>query len=93
MPYELVWMGEADEAMERLEADLALEGALAGIHRTLGRLELDPFDPRLGTRVFLSEEFEHVRATPARTGDWWILWALGPEDRSLLVVHVGELSL
>lgn len=91
--HELFWLPEADDTMGAIEAEPERADILRALRRTLGRLELDPDDPTLGTRMFASKEFEHIRATPARVGDWWVLWTRGPEPGSLVIVHVGEIPL
>lgn len=93
MPFELLWLPEADEAMARIEADGTLDAVRRSLVRTLGRMELDPFDSRLGTRQFRTEGYEHVRATPAGFDDWWVLWRLGDDEGTVIVIHVGEIAL
>lgn len=91
MPVELLWWPAADETLTRLERkdDSPVR---AGMHRTLGRLELDPFDPRLRTRQFTTEPYGHVRATPA-VEDWFVLWQVGPEAGAIEIVLLAELRL
>jgi hypothetical protein len=93
MAYELVFTLEADEVLRHLEDDASATSVLAALRRALGRLETDPFDRRLGTRMFRSAGYEHIRATPVRLGNWWVLWAMGPEGGTLFIVHVGEIEL
>jgi hypothetical protein len=60
----LLWWEGANEAMTRLENDPTQVATLVAVRRTLGRLELDAHDPRLGTRQFRTEGFGHVWAVP-----------------------------
>lgn len=92
MPHELLWWPDADRAMDRLESDPGASAALDAVRRTLGRLELDPFDRRLHTRQFQTPEYGHIRATPCRHGDWHVLWQPG-EPGSVEVIIVTELAV
>lgn len=89
---DLLWTEDADEEMEALERD-PVGGALRAIRRTLGRLESDPNEPRLGTRLFLTDGLGHVRATPTGSGDWFVLWQSGPRSGAITILHVIELSV
>lgn len=63
------------------------------IDQMLDRLERDPYDPRLGTTLFQSEEFGGVSATPIRVGDWYVFWQSGPAQGTIEIVLVHELPL
>jgi hypothetical protein len=91
--YELVWRPEADAAMDALEADPRLIAAVEAIDRTLGRLEDDPFDPRLGTVPFQTPEFGGVCATPARLDDWYVIWQRGSTPTELVIILVHQLDI
>lgn len=91
MPVELLWWPAADDALSRLEAEPDTP-VLAGVRRTLGLLERDPFDPRLHTRQFVTEAYGHVRATPS-VGDWFVLWQLGDEKAMIEIIMLAELTL
>ncbi len=90
---ELLWWADADEAMNRLERDPASAQLLVAVRRVLGSLEINPFDPRIASRQFVTEEFHHVRATPVRQGDWWVLWQLGPGEEALTILLIAEIAL
>ena len=89
---ELLWTAEADQEMvvlERTPGDLEVRA----VRRTLGRIESDPNEPRLGTRLFVTDGLGHVRATPTGTGDWYVLWQAGPTVGAVTILHVIELSI
>lgn len=79
--------------MARLEHDPAMSDVVAAVNRALDRLERDPYDPRLGTTVFQSEEFGGVSATPVRVGDWYVFWQPGKARNAIEIVLVHELPL
>lgn len=89
---ELRWDPLADEQMTRLEL-AGPSPALAAVNRTLARLELDPFDPKLRTRQFVSQHYEHVRPVPTGHNDWMVLWTLGDTDDWILIIAVAPLEL
>jgi hypothetical protein len=93
MAYELVFWPAADEALARLEADATHADIVAAVNRTLDRLEQDPFDPRLGTTVFKTEEYENISATPVQVGDWYVFWQRGEPAHTIEVVLIHELSM
>lgn len=61
--------------------------------RTLGRLELDPFDRRLRTRQFVTERYGQLRSTPAGIGDWHIMWLAGPDSDQITIAIIAETTL
>jgi hypothetical protein len=63
------------------------------VRRTLGRLERDPFDPRLRTRQFRTEELGHVRVTPTDYGDLQVFWQVGEERQTIEIVEIAEVPL
>jgi hypothetical protein len=79
--------------MARLESDESLTHVLRAVRRTLGRLELDPFDPRLRTRQFATERYGQVRCTPVGTGEWRIFWMVGPAPGDITIAFIAETSL
>lgn len=93
MEYELLWRPEADGAMETLEADPSLSAVVEAIDRTLDRLEVDPYDPRLGTKAFQSPEFGGVCATPVRQDDWYVLWQRGEAANQLVIILIHQLDI
>lgn len=90
---ELLWWPAADEVMTRLEADPATTDILRAVRRTLGRLELDPYEPRLRTRQFSTERFGQMRSTPAGSGDWHIMWLAGPGPNQITIAFIAETAL
>jgi hypothetical protein len=92
MAYELGWRPEADAAMDALEADPSLSAVVEAVDRTLGRLEVDPFDPRLGTIQFQTPEFGGVCATPIRWDDWYVFWQRGPAANDLVIILIHQLK-
>jgi hypothetical protein len=93
MTWELEWLPEADESMHALEDDPTRAGEVEHVHRRLGRLELDPFDPHLGTKQFSTEELGQVRATPCPPTDWLIFWhPHDAADHVLVIAQVIETS-
>jgi hypothetical protein len=91
--HELAFWPAADEALARLEADATRADIVAAVNGTLDRLEQDPFDPRLGTTVFKSEEYANVSATPVRVGDWYVFWQPGERAHTIEIVLIHELSM
>jgi hypothetical protein len=79
--------------MARPEADPAMGGVLRAVRRTLGRLELDPYDPRLRTRQVATERYGQLRSTPAGSGDWHIMWRAGPGPDQLTIAVIAETTL
>ena len=62
MAYEVVYWPAADDALSALEKDPALAPALQAVERILLELEADPFNPRLGTTAFMTEDYGGVSA-------------------------------
>jgi hypothetical protein len=89
----LLWTPEADQAMDRLEAEPTMDRVVVAIHRTLGRLEVDPGDNHLATRTFTTAAYGHVRTTPVRLDDWHIFWTPGEDDDEIVIIAIAELSL
>ena len=93
MAYELGWRPEADAAMDALEADSSTSAVVDAIERTIERLEVDPFDPRLGTVQFQSPEFGGVCATPIRMDDWYVFWQRGLTANELVIILIHPLGI
>jgi hypothetical protein len=93
MVYELSWRPEANAAMDALEADPSMSIVVQAIDRTLDRLEVDPFDPRLGTIPFQTPELGGVCATPVRRDDWYVLWQRGLTSGDLVIILIHQLDL
>ena len=93
MPYELRYRREADEALARLEADPAMIKALDAIDECLDRLEDDPFDRRLGTHIFQTEEGAGFSATPVRYDGWFVFWRRGPVPQTLEISAIGRMDV
>jgi hypothetical protein len=91
--YVLNYSGAAQAALDALAADPDLAAAHRAVIRTLGRLEEDPFDPKLGTIAFMTEELGGVSATTTRFGDWYMLWQRGPQPGEIDIITVIELPL
>lgn len=89
----LLWMLDADQAMTHLESDPTMAAALAAIRRTLGRLEDDPADPRLGTRTYRTPAYAFMRATPARHDDWHVFWRPGDRAGEVVIVALSPLTI
>jgi len=79
--------------MDALEADPSMSMVVDAIDRILDRLEVDPFDPRLGTIPFQTPEFGGVCATPARRDDWYVLWQRGSTSNELVIILIHRLDL
>lgn len=90
MAWELLWWPAADAAMDRIDAKE--DARRAALRQTLARLEANPFDPRLGTRQFRTPEYGHIRATPCRHDDWYVLWQLGEEAGTIEIVALAEIQ-
>lgn len=89
----LLWWRAADETMARIESDASLVHVHRAVLRTLGRLEVDPFDRGLRTRQFVTEQYGQMRSTPVGVDEWRIMWKTGPEADQLTIAFIGELSL
>jgi hypothetical protein len=68
MTYEFVYWSAADDALDRLESDPAMAAVLRAVNRTLRRLAADPFDGRLGTTCFVTEEHRRSLRYARRAG-------------------------
>lgn len=79
--------------MDALEADPAMTAVVEAIDRALGRLEIDPFDPRLGTIPFQTPELGGVCATPVRLDDWYVFWQRGPGTDELVIILIHQLHI
>jgi hypothetical protein len=88
--FELQWLPAAERSLASLESERG--PALDAITRTLAKLEVDPFDPRLRTQQFRMDASGYVRATPARQGDWYVIWRFS-EQREVEIVHLVEIRV
>jgi hypothetical protein len=93
MAYELLWRPEAEAAMDALEADPDLSDVLEAVNRALDRLEVDPYDARLGTKPFRAPELGGVCATPVRRDDWYVIWQRGEVANQLVIILIHQLDL
>ncbi len=85
---------EADEVLDDLGGDPLRSAALAAIERTLDRLAADPYDRRLATISFVTEEYGGVCATPVRgADDWFVLLQRGPEPGVVVIILIHPLRL
>ncbi|HVA60535.1 MAG TPA: hypothetical protein VNG13_08365, partial [Mycobacteriales bacterium] len=81
----------AYDALARLEATPEAAPVLQAINRSLDRLTEDPFNPRLGTTAFRTDELGGVSATPARIEDWYIFWQRGADKNTIEIVLIHQL--
>lgn len=88
--HQLAWTEDADEAMTSVEADPALASILEATRRVLGLLQLDPSDPKLRTRQYVTQELGHICSTPIPGGDWIVLWQMSAEPDELIVHAIIE---
>jgi hypothetical protein len=93
MAYQLAWRPEADAVMDALEADPSMSTVVEAINRTLDRLEVDPFNPRLGMAQFRTPEFGGVCATPVQLDDWYVFWQRGATVDDLVIILVHQLNI
>jgi hypothetical protein len=93
MAFELLYWPVADEALDRLENDPVLAPTRRAVDRTLQKLAANPFDRRLGTIAFMTEELGGISATPAGLGDWYVLWQRGAEQGVIEIVLVHEIRV
>lgn len=93
MSYELLFWPLADEVLSKLEGSQSMSNVLAGVNRTLDRLSNDPYEPRLATRSFVTEQYGGVRATPVRVDTWYILWQPGESPRSIEIILIHAMDL
>ena len=94
MNYGLRYWPAADEVLHQLETDPAMGRVLQAVGRTLQRLAVDPFNPRLGTVPFMTEALGGINATPARLddeGNWYVLWQRGEEPGTIEIVLVHQI--
>ena len=83
----------AQAVIDDLEADSAKAAVLDAVNRTIDSLVADLMDRRLGTKLFMTEEFGGVSATPVRLDDWFIFWQRGPEPGVLDIVAIAQLDI
>jgi hypothetical protein len=83
----------ADEVIAYLESQPKLADILAAVNSTIARLAADPFDRRLGTIPFMTEEYGGINATPVRLDNWYIFWQRGPTPATLDIVLVEQLDV
>jgi hypothetical protein len=93
MEYEITYWPDADDALTELESDPAMASVLEAVDRVLERLAADPFNPRLGTTAFVTEELGGISATPVRCDDWYVFWQRGPEPKAIEVVLIHPLRI
>lgn len=79
--------------MAQIESDPTLADVHRAARRTLGRLERDPYDPRLRTRQFTTERYGQLRSTPIGAGDWHVFWMAGPGADEITIAMLGETVL
>jgi hypothetical protein len=94
MAYELFYWAAADDHLARLEADPKRADELEAVERTLSRLADDPYNPRLGTTAFRTQQYGGISATPVRGApddDWYVLWQRGAQSRELDIVAIVRL--
>jgi hypothetical protein len=94
MAYELLYWPAADDHLAMLEADPARENELRAVNRALARLAEDPYNPRLGTTAFQTEQYRGISATPVRGApdpDWYVLWQRGAQRGELDIVAIVRL--
>ena len=93
MTYVLLYWPAAEEALDRLEKDPAMVPVLQAVQRTLHKLAVDPFSPRLGTTAFVTQELGGISATPARLDDWYLFWRSGEAPMTIEIILVHRLQL
>lgn len=94
MAYELYYWPSADDHLTTLERDPGRGEDLAAIERTISWLADDPYNPRLGTTAFRTEQYGGVSATPIRgteEDDWYVLWQRGAETGQLDIIAIVRL--
>lgn len=91
MAYEITYWPAADDALTELESDPTMAPVLEAVERVLERLTSDPFNPRLGTTAFVTEDLGGISATPVRYDDWYVFWQRGPERQAIEIVLVHPL--
>jgi len=80
----------ADDTINRVESDGSMKHVRHGALRVLGRLEVEPTDPRLRTRTFRTEGYGHVRATPIEVDDWYVFWRPADnDDQGVVIINLG----
>jgi hypothetical protein len=84
---QLVFDELADEQLTELEQE-GDSPRLSALRRCLGALEVRSDDPKLGTRMFSTPSFEHVRATPTGFEDDVVLWTT-VDDQTLLIIAMS----
>ena len=66
---------------------------MRAVNHVLDRLERDPFDPKLGTTIFQSDELGGIDATPLREGSWYVFWQANAEAKEIEIVLIHELDI
>ena len=91
--YTINYWPAADDALSELEKDPAKAEELRAVDRTLLQLAEDPFNPRLGTTMFMTEPLGGINATPTAFNDWYIIWQRSPEPGEIAAVQIVQLHL
>lgn len=90
MVFDLGFLPEADDDMNRIEADPSLTHVVEAVNLTLGRIELDPGDRRLRTRQFQTSGLHDKRMTQVGVGEWHVFWQTTDEPTELVILRVVE---
>jgi hypothetical protein len=90
---ELVYWPAADRFLDQLESDPAMAPVRRAVARIERRLAVDPFNPRLGTISFMSDELGGINATPVGMDDWYVIWQRGEDQGTIEIVEVYPLRV
>lgn len=91
--FDLSYWPEADDALTRLEKDPDLWAVLKAVDRVLVGLSADPFNPRLGTTQFMTDQYGGVCATPARLEEWYVFWQRGQGSSEIEIILIHQLGV
>lgn len=91
MEFEFEFEEEAWEELVRLRDDSEHQHIYRAIWEVILQLEVDPGDPKLGTRTFAGiEDIGFARTTPVRKVDWVIVWHL--DDTQPVVAYIKNVA-
>lgn len=91
--FEVPLSANAIRTLRRMEEDAAFARELRAVRLLLARLERDPFDPRLRSRQFVTDDLGHVRATAVGYDDWYVFWQVRGTPARIEIIEIAEVPL
>ena len=88
MPFDLVYLPQPDEALDRLAADPGQDDLLRAVEYVLADLSENPTSPRLGSKTWAVQRTGVVHSTPVRRDGWQIVWKV-LSSSELEIIFIG----